>query len=276
LSLFKCSFSGKKCAYLGLEGIGYPTNVCMYHQDDTGSFAFNFQCSKNGVSANYWDGETKCNGNPTLSMDDYYCVEPSDVTGQECSCVGRGGACDTFSIKMSDDERCDNANTSQLTSIVVDECIPTGYGGSTLFQCDDTTLSQETFTECDDCSCVSVMNEFDYDYLNDNICFDITCNSGKRLSRKHCEENGGGDNLQNIIGKDIISEHIQNHHLFVHNIITKHQLANNPRVDPWDIFGNDGIWRYHKLLYGLGGIAVAIIFISIVAWCRRDGQYSKI
>ena len=120
-----------------MEGIAYPVDTCMYASEidpsDTKnslSFAFEFTCGDGTISAEYWEDSDNCRGKATLEMDGMYCAESADLTGQECKCVGRGNACDTFSIDFVKTKSCkqesDGTAASQSTAIVVNECVPNG------------------------------------------------------------------------------------------------------------------------------------------------------
>ena len=133
---------GKVCSYLGMDGIAYPVGECMYHSeqdpsspDKSVSFAFEFMCGQGTISAEYWEDSTVCRGEPDLEMDGYYCSANAELTGQECKCIGRGKACDTFRIdfvtskfckKQSQNNDEDSVEQSQSTAIVVNECVPNG------------------------------------------------------------------------------------------------------------------------------------------------------
>ena len=131
----KQTYCGKVCSYLGMEGIGYPVDTCMYQaeQDENDpskvfAFAFQFECESATISAMYWEDATQCKGKSDLTMDGYYCAESSDLTGQECKCIGRGAACDTFTVEVSDSAECSKSTEGEIqaTSLVVNECIPNG------------------------------------------------------------------------------------------------------------------------------------------------------
>lgn len=245
---------------------------CMFQgTEDAEPFAFEFLCDTgNAVNAIYWENTDKCRGANDLEMDDYYCSAPADVSGQECECIGRGRACDTFTIKMKKDSECENTE-DQSTSIVVNECIKTGYGSSEYMQCDDTLLQITTYPECDDCSCAgeTVTKQFDYSWLSENHCFEVECSEGARKI-KRCKDRGMNAvknrdielNINTIDGIDKLQKHIENHHLFVQDIITKQVLTKNN----------------HNMLYIYGGISVVVIvvFIAFIVWFKRYREYAKI
>ena len=150
----------------------------MYQEDEEACFAFQFTCHGKDISQRFWDNTRECDGHPDLNMDDYYCSGPPDLTGQECDCIGRGPACDTFTMEEFVGDNCE-ATGASMKEIVVNECIKTGYGGSAFFGCNEETLSMISYTECDDCSCTGSTEEYDYSYLNDE-CFQISCSEGSR------------------------------------------------------------------------------------------------
>ena len=139
LITIKQVFGGKVCSYLGMEGIAYPVGECMYHSeqdpsdpDKSVSFAFEFMCGDGTIDAEYWEQSTNCRGEPDLEMDGYYCAADASLTGQECKCIGRGKACDTFRIDFVTSKMCkkqqqqNDVEQSQSTAIVVNECVPNG------------------------------------------------------------------------------------------------------------------------------------------------------
>eukprot|EP01084_Bolivina_argentea_P087144 157442_1 len=280
---FDITFSGKICSFVALEGIGYPIGTCMYASEkdpndptqDT-TFAFEFICDSSQVSAKYWESTTTCLGRSDLEMDDYYCAEDSKLSGQECNCRGRGSACDTFTIEMNKKDSNCESEEDQSTSVVVNECIPTGFGGSQKFECDDTTLAMETWTndKCDGPGTEGGRVEFDYGYLNDNHCLIIECTQGQRKIRKckHRGDNAAGN--INDKGIHIINAHINNHHLFVKDIINKHRLKMNAHI-------NNNIFDMHNnmLLYTLVAIVTMIVFVGVIGvyrWCSDRIGYRKI
>merc|ERR1719384_211508 len=161
LCLLHLSSAGKVCSYLAIDGIGYPVDTCMYQEDDEAEFAFQFTCHGKDISQNFWSDSRTCEGDADLDMSDYYCATPADLSGQECDCIGRGPACDTFTMEEFVGEDCD-ATGESMKEIVVNECVKTGYGGSAFFGCDDKILSMITYSECDDCSCTGSTEEYDY------------------------------------------------------------------------------------------------------------------
>jgi len=296
LFVLQLTQSGKVCSYLGIEGIAYPVDTCMYQTepdpndaDSTFRFAFQFACTADGaMTAKYYDGALSCDGSPDLTMSHYYCMEPPDITGHECQCIGRGDACDTFTITISGGEECE-AYEHQKTDVVVNECVATGRGGAEYFTCDEDKLYLEEYLN-EDCSGNAVITSWDYDYLKDNACFEVLCNSGSR-HRQLCEERGikaqqnkilveeygfvgGVNNLPDDFA--FIDEHVRNHHLFIQNIISQHEpsiIAKHANKN--DIFGNDAIWKHEALLLGVASVVLVVCAMGLVIY-KRNSEYVKI
>eukprot|EP01083_Nonionella_stella_P013827 38890_1 len=256
-----------KCAYIAIDGMGYPTNTCMYHEevnptDPTDVFLFSFQvaCTDNSVLYKYWEGNSECTGQTDAVMPNDYCTaQPDGLTGEVCQCDGKGQACDTFTFGMTDTgaSECQYAREERLT-IVVNECIADGYGGSNRFSCDDSTLSLEQFPSTEDCTGEGSYEEIDYSQTTAEQCIYAKCNSGTRVKRK-CHNQPPDIELEPIFMK-----HIQNQHLMVRTLRAQHKaksvdwnaLAHTPWV--WLVF------------------AGAMVFISGALGVYNRSEYTKI
>lgn len=310
LLLIHQTFGGKVCSYLGMEGIAYPVDTCMYHSEvdptdasNSVSFAFEFQCGDGTITAEYWEHKTACRGSPDLEMDDYYCAGDPDLTGQECKCIGRGAACDTFQIDFVKSKSCkeqeEEIAKSQSTAIVVNECVPNERGGSQMLTCDSDVLYMYSFATCEDCqSCDGTYATFDYSAFSDE-CFHISCSEGVRR-KELCEARGVKAKANQILNDDyaysfginavekyygidaldVIGDHIKNHHLFVQDIISKHEPSiivnkNKAKMTIHKIFGNDNIFK-SPVLYIIGGVLIVMICVAAIAMLMNRGGYEKV
>ena len=165
-----------------------------------------------------------------------------------------------------------------------------------MLTCDEDVLYMYTFTECEDCvSCTGQFATFDYSTFSDE-CFTISCSEGIRR-REICEDRGVKAKANKILqddygytyginavekyygvdALDVIGGHVMNHHLFVHDIISKHEpsIIINNKGSLHKIFGNDDIFE-SPVLFIVGGVFICMMLIGGAVWWLNRTGYEKV
>eukprot|EP01083_Nonionella_stella_P114980 340440_1 len=259
--------SGNICSYIAVDGIGYPTNECFYHEEvnaanpnDTFVFSWSVSCKgDDDIILRYWAGVDSCEGTPDLVTPNNYCSSSGDgLGGQMCQCVGRGSACDRFTFGTTDTGADECAYVAEeRISVVVNECIATGFGSSQRFSCDDTHVTLEEFPSTEDCTGEGSYEEIDYTGITDEECVYAECTSGTRIKRR-CKK-PPADLTPILMGR------MQSQRLFIQNLRAQHHETMD-----WN-----GLMYYHVAWVLFVVIVLAIACIGCVIR-KRGSEFIKI